>query len=814
LGQEDRKKWLELDKEEQSIWKKISGEVMPSLVIASTMDMEFAHIDGYEGKTVYYQNSNKELVYKKRTIIKGKITEQEVVLASDEKLLFQNWDRQIEDTEAAIIGNPLRLFPLFSYDPRRYRWPIGYSSNQRYPQVLPVLVGGEGCGPWIEPFEYIIGHDRTFSGINKIWIGFEMNPLLGFRPFDELCEYLPDFYKECEDKKIPIHAHCAPEGLTTHDAVFYKEYDENDIMLENRAKCNVKWHESQKWPKLRKSTIRQFRNSKNKNIIGRIITPISNKFAGVQDIIDSNNKDCREINHFYKKYGHPRNWDGVLDCFPNLHLCLAGFGGNCEWKHKSMVEWSKTDLFPTWQINHKSIPLPPRERISYIIKLTYKYPNVYADISGLNIYDDDIRRGLMMILRLIVNNHEYFKHLKYKLIFGSGWYLMHLIGESIVNAKYDAYCEEIKNVIVDNASLWEHISLINPRRCYALSQDRICEMYKSLSKQTKATNDLWEKRIIAANCIPQKTIGSIPMVLKPILYKKNDYGNVVLEINIRLAGFGGMVKDKDKSVLPTREFTNETELAVKQFQRDYMKKDVKEQTGFVDYDTLIAIDDFCNEYREDLDNYKCQKNSNVICETCGGFGLGQYQNLYLNNRKGEEAFHKYEYPGMHQSLLWAVSAVRFYTGHYYDLPENQMQSGDYRFQVGRPVEHRSHLSGISTGYRCWEDNKRNNRTTTNHMGKAVDIVFEGIPEGDSIKLLKEIFAEIFVRYLKVQMQWTNTNRLSSEPFGINTKEGQTSSWIHMDIRTFDPTKYLKDEYFIKSKDERNFNRSILEINDY
>jgi hypothetical protein len=47
-----------------------------------------------------------------------------------------------------------------------------------------------------------------------------------------------------------------------------------------------------------------------------------------------------------------------------------------------------------------------------------------------------------------------------------------------------------------------------------------------------------------------------------LLFKKGDKHEIIREINIRLAGFGGNV--------PTDEFTERTENMIKQFQRDYM----------------------------------------------------------------------------------------------------------------------------------------------------------------------------------------------------------------------------------------------------
>ncbi|OCG54146.1 hypothetical protein A9G36_08845 [Gilliamella sp. Choc6-1] len=72
---------------------------------------------------------------------------------------------------------------------------------------------------------------------------------------------------------------------------------------------------------------------------------------------------------------------------------------------------------------------------------------------------------------------------------------------------------------------------------------------------------------------------------KNLLFKKGDKHEIIREINIRLAGFGGNV--------PTDEFTDRTENMIKQFQRDYMKTD---ETGVVDLEVIKAIDEFQEEY--------------------------------------------------------------------------------------------------------------------------------------------------------------------------------------------------------------------------
>ena len=111
--------------------------------------------------------------------------------------------------------------------------------------------------------------------------------------------------------------------------------------------------------------------------------------------------------------------------------------------------------------------------------------------------------------------------------------------------------------------------------------------------------------------------------------KGSPESELIREINIRLAGFGGNV--------PTDEFTDNTEKMVKQFQRDYMKVP---ETGKVCGNVLKAIDEFSKKWVENIANYKClchASDSKVKKENrCPGFGKGQ----------------KNEHPGMHRTLLW------------------------------------------------------------------------------------------------------------------------------------------------------------------
>ncbi len=271
---------------------------------------------------------------------------------------------------------------------------------------------------------------------------------------------------------------------------------------------------------------------------------------------------------------------------------------------------------------------------------------------------------------------------------------------------------------------------------------------------------------------------------------------LIREINIRLAGFGGNV--------PTDEFTDQTEKMIKQFQRDYMKVP---ETGKICGNVLRAIDEFSNKFDvsetvwSDLDCSCTTKNTNttsklrVINElnNCKGWGDGTGKGTYKTGNAEKD--HKYEYPGIHRSLLFGFKATLFYLSTH----------PTYKFRQ------------ISSGYRCRFKNYR----TTNHQGKAIDIQFKdtGNISGAlqaNIPKLKTIRDDIFYKYLNSKTSWIDgTNNFCLEPIALlyrpngKINDNYTYSWIHFDVREFEPI-YLEDKYFCKNKSGLN-GQSIIQL---
>ena len=238
-------------------------------------------------------------------------------------------------------------------------------------------------------------------------------------------------------------------------------------------------------------------------------------------------------------------------------------------------------------------------------------------------------------------------------------------------------------------------------------------------------------------------------------YKEKKAEKLVEELNIRLAGFGGNV--------PSEEFTDRTEMMIRQFERDYMKVP---ETGKICGNLLRAVDEFCEKYPINFEEVKCK------CGKCDGFGNEKFSEQ-KGNDKIKEKNRKYEYPGIHRSLLFALKAVIFYMEK-----ENQLGYS---------------LNCIYSGYRCWVDNNNHNRKTTNHMGKALDLHFnKNGKRTEKVTDMEKIREDIFNKYLGAKWDWGEKNIFNLE----STKTGAIS-WVHYDVREFNLSN-LKDIFFIKN----------------
>jgi hypothetical protein len=254
-----------------------------SILVIQMMDMEYAHIMGFNGQTIYHEDETPWYFYERRN---GKDPEnkgKKVLLPGENQKTFSSWKKQCDETIAAIKTNPLRLIGMYHYDPRRWNFPMSVKFDD-----LNIK------GPWDHPFSEIA--TKTNSGL---FIGFKMYTPLGYKPLDERLPFLHDklkdadcFYARCEREGIPILTHCSPGGMLTHEREFYIQYDGKEPRPET----------DEPMPAATKK---------------QLFTPET---------------------YFLKNYVHPRAWREVLIRYPKLKLCLAHFGGD-EWEHGLKSDW-------------------------------------------------------------------------------------------------------------------------------------------------------------------------------------------------------------------------------------------------------------------------------------------------------------------------------------------------------------------------------------------------------------------------------------------------------------------------------------------
>jgi hypothetical protein len=239
-----------------------------------------------------------------------------------------------------------------------------------------------------------------------------------------------------------------------------------------------------------------------------------------------------------------------------------------------------------------------------------------------------------------------------------------------------------------------------------------------------------------------------------VALKRGDTGSAVVELQLRLAGFRGTLWDG--------KYGPGTELQVVGFQRDYMQQAAP--TGQADRATLAALLRFEAEFPLAVDQLRCP------CGECEGFGRKRFKNTWAPGARTEQNY-RYEYPGMHKAILHSYRGAAFYL---------------QRAGFPAPI--------VQSGYRCWTNNQQKGRTSTNHMGKAIDIDFP-LAAGedkrdDAIRCDKG--RGVLVELANFQIGWTASNRKALEPSDI------APTWIHMDVRNYE-RKYLQDRFFVRPK---------------
>ncbi len=427
--------------------------------VVMTMDMEYAHLDGYYGIKVYnaiYADADTTKdpihywypahgVWKRRADcyerldigkgegakitndVKEKFTEEELkrikengivglyhdihtdnvkemsivaapCLTDDEETkLYEQWTKQLKYTELLVLSNPLKLLPMFHYDPRRWQ-----------------LKGNQ------EVYNHV--------GSDGLYLGYKIYTAQGYRPWDiRRLPILKDFYVNCCENQTPIMNHCTPDGAYTFDRDEYFGFEHPNDNAEDLE---------QKYANGRKEQVRE---------------------VGFHPFVKMDTTHFNKLGYFNEQFVSPDAWRQVLDStvdgtpLNTLRLCFAHFGGNSNLGK----EWGRQ-----------------------IIEMIQNYPNVYADISS-SFADKKFQEYFLGILRKEEKEAKQVQSatekngkakktwLRDRILFGTDWYLTLLGG-----VDYVEYCQKAKKAIDDvDSSLWFRFTQYNPSVFYRIHEE-------------------------------------------------------------------------------------------------------------------------------------------------------------------------------------------------------------------------------------------------------------------------------------------------------------------------------------------------------
>jgi hypothetical protein len=411
------------------------GKSFLGISIVLTMDMDLCHLDGYKGEPVYTEHKPpgaKKAVYTYNVRLTGEVNERRDTGAAHptEWGLFETWDEQVLNTKIACAEHPLRLIPMYHYEPRRFSVWTGQETSFEQASLSP---------KWKEPFAQLATKSQA-----GMFAGFKMYTSQGYQPMDPRVPSLAEFFKACADESIPIMTHCTPSGHFTHERRIFIDLDpaaasklsqrDKDDYAAAREKRNKYLDEKERFTRAEKAFDDYCREH------GLPLDPYLYQSTGVlapelpgpplpndpeywkaySEYEDSraafdeageayeraarsirlhedmaarlvraggNNQKMEEdpplrLKYFKEKYLHPEAWRPLLEKHNKLRLCLAHFASDaCIWWH-----YFHGEKDPCMDLDDVSYE---KNWVQSIVELctNESYENFYTDLSYLPLMD-------------------------------------------------------------------------------------------------------------------------------------------------------------------------------------------------------------------------------------------------------------------------------------------------------------------------------------------------------------------------------------------------------------------------------------------
>lgn len=364
--------------------------------------------------------------------------------------LFETWNQQLIRTERVSVQNPLRLMPMYHYDPRRY-------------------IKEDGSAPFNQLYEQ-----------GGVYIGFKMYTSQGYMPSESTTAgaavkgITTSFFARCASLDVPIMVHCTPAGFYTHQRELYidlaSEAERALYMPRGRTKL----------------------------------------------------RDVDRTRYFQEHFVHPEAWRPVLRDNPSLRLCLAHFASDKPLWNDDPAEYSKPaltreempilfqkmeehndmrsmseqgrlgerDLIDAlWRTNAfpgKSKPsidgsdvVYARSWIRTIVEMCMEFPNFYTDVSYLPLFEKMDSWGLFKKRRhywhMLADIIRLYPRMVDKIMFGTDWYMILLEPH-----KYEAWFKQMREALDETQKelggqyttwhLFHQFAIINPIKFYRVHE--------------------------------------------------------------------------------------------------------------------------------------------------------------------------------------------------------------------------------------------------------------------------------------------------------------------------------------------------------
>lgn len=387
-------------------YKCVDNTVKPATPISNAEFKDFARNSARNNAIIgSYRDGNSQ---QNRYV---KISAIPVLISKDETKKYEYWEKQLKYTELAALKYPLKMLPMFHYDPRR--WNI--SGN-------------------MVPFSRVQGEH-----MDAIYLGFKIYTAQGYRPWDPRLPILKEFYAKCCELHIPIMNHCTPGGARTVEIEQY--WDFYHVTDDEKKERTAKLHT---------------RNAEN-YFDAQFVSPEAWKEVLDRTVTLTDTKGSRKV------------------ALNKLHLCLAHFGGPT----KKGLLWNQHII----------------EMIS-----TGGYPNLYTDISS-SFASEKFRNHFKSLFTSGHYSKNTLNHLKKRIIFGTDWYMIFKYGID-TGMDFLKYCRATKEWLDSfDTSLWPAFSMYNPYKFYRLDKqvgriaDNIIEKRDKDPKVKKILGEIKPKTI-------------------------------------------------------------------------------------------------------------------------------------------------------------------------------------------------------------------------------------------------------------------------------------------------------------------------------